>query len=167
QGQASSFDVRNKCIRERWVQMLRDQGSEDGVLILDPTGKVLDATGGDENENATVGPLLDSVDELADTAGCQALFVVHHYGHGGRTRGASKFLGWPDAIWDYRKGDGSQKAPSSEDDLVAALAEADPRFLRAIGRDVEVPWFALDYDGATRRLTAKEQEPPAFDPEPA
>ena len=75
--------------------------------------------------------------------------VVHHAGHAGeRSRGASRLLDEPDAVWTLTK-DAESKQAQADD----PLADTSPtRYLSAFGRDVELTAEALKFDMATRRL---------------
>lgn len=106
-------------------------------LILDPFSKALAHSGLSENSNDDVGRLLDVLDRIKSRAGLTDLFVLHHYGHGRESaRGASVMLGWPDALWNL------QRAKNSPE-----------RFLKAEGRDVELPESGLHFQPADLRLT--------------
>ena len=75
--------------------------------------------------------------------------VVHHAGHGGeRSRGASRLLDEPDAVWTLTKD--SDFAESSDDNPLPALPT---RYLSAYGRDVELLPEALKFDMESRHLT--------------
>lgn len=133
-GRVSTFDVLNESIRKRWADLLR--GTD--LLIIDCLRPLLDALGLDENHDA--GRLLVALDELKAAAGISELIVVHHTGHAGeRSRGDSRILDWPDAIWKVNR----EKADDQDS----------PRYFSAYGRDVDVRDSRLDYDPTTRRLT--------------
>lgn len=75
--------------------------------------------------------------------------VVHHAGHAGeRSRGASRLLDEPDAIWTLTKD--SDFTESSE---ANPLPASPTRYLSAYGRDVELPPEALKFDMGSRQLT--------------
>lgn len=131
-----TWDPRDHQQRKQWAAYLRSMNV--GTLLVDPIGPVLHGLGIEENSNSEVGALLTALDRLCHEADVDELAVVHHAGHGAeqRSRGASVFLGWPDATWELkRETDGSTL-----------------RFLSAEGRDVLLPETALTYDWATRRL---------------
>lgn len=132
-----TWDMRDDEERRRWASYLRQLNV--GILLVDPIGPVLHGLGIEENSNSEVGALLTALDRLCREAGVNELACVHHAGHGAdqRARGASAFLGWPDAIWELKR--------DTED-------TANRRFLSAEGRDVFLPETALAYDWSTRRL---------------
>ncbi|MBM4723174.1 AAA family ATPase [Rhodococcus hoagii] len=133
-GRVSSFNVLDPQTRARWAEMLR--GSD--VVILDCLRPVLDALGLDENREA--GRFLVAFDELLADAEVDEAMVVHHMGHSGeRSRGDSRIVDWPDALWKIVRED-------PDDDSSA-------RYFSAFGRDVEVHEGMLDYTPATRELT--------------
>ena len=132
-----TWDPRDDAQRRRWGKYLRKLNA--GALIVDPIGPILHSLGIDENSNSEVGGFLAALDKLVHEAGIDEHAAVHHAGHGTdqRARGASAFLGWPDAIWQITRGDNGS-------------------FLSAEGRDVMLPETALMFDRATRRLSLGE-----------
>lgn len=132
-GRLSTFNIMEPETRARWARHL---GSAD-VLLFDCLRPALDALGLDENHDA--GRFLEAFDELLVEAGIPEAVVVHHMGHGSeRSRGDSRILDWPDAVWKLVRG---------EDEL------AQQRFFSAYGRDVQVPESQLAFDEITRRLS--------------
>ena len=132
-----TLDLRDNDVRGQWAAHLRSL--DVGTLIIDPIGPVIHGLGIDENDNSQVGAFLTAIDKLCLEAGVAEYAVVHHAGHGEeqRARGASAFVGWPDAWWQItRSEDGS--------------------FLRAEGRDVALDETALVFNSATRHLTLGE-----------
>ena len=101
------WDIRDDQVRTEWAEYLRALGTE--ILLIDPIGPILHGLGIEENSNSEVGRFLTCLDRLCAEAGIRELFVTHHAGHDGeRARGASAFLGWPDAIWSLVR-DGSDR----------------------------------------------------------
>lgn len=134
-GRVAGFDILNPQIRARWAAQLR--GAD--VLIFDCLRPALDALGLDENHDA--GQFLVALDALKAEAGISELLVVHHMGHSGeRSRGDSRILDWPDAIWKVVR-----EKPDDTDS---------PRYFSAFGRDVDVHETRLEFDPLTRRLSA-------------
>lgn len=128
------WDIRDAAVRRMWAEQLASL--DVGVIIVDPIGPILGSLGIDENDNSAVGAYLFALDALVREAGASELLVVHHAGHGSeRARGASAFLGWPDANW-----------------AIVRDEETNVRAFRAEGRDVWVPETNLVYDRNTRRL---------------
>jgi hypothetical protein len=131
------WDIRDDEVRGEWAAFLRSINA--GTLIVDPIGPVMHALGIDENSNSEVGGFLAALDALAHDAALDEHAAVHHAGHGEeqRARGASSFLGWPDATWQITRGDGVS-------------------FLQAEGRDVALEETELRFDRTTRHLTLGE-----------
>lgn len=137
-GRLSSFDILDPATRARWAGHI---GAAD-VLILDCLRPALDALGLSEDKDA--GRFLEALDELTTAAGIAETLVIHHTGHAGdRSRGDSRILDWPDALWKL--------ARDAEDDDGRGPAQA-ARYFSAYGRDVDVPQSLLGFDPATRRL---------------
>jgi hypothetical protein len=77
--------------------------------------------------------------------------IVHHTGHAGeRSRGASRLLDEPDAIWTLTK-DQKPASHTSDEDFWEDMSPT--RFLQAYGRDVSLDPEELEYDEFTRMLT--------------
>jgi hypothetical protein len=138
-GRLSTFDILDPATRTRWAQLL---GPAD-VLIFDCLRPALDALGLDENRDA--GRFLEALDELTTEAGISETLVIHHTGHTGeRSRGDSRIIDWPDAIWKLVR----------DTDADEANPQAAGRYFTAYGRDVDQPETLLAYDPTTRHLTA-------------
>ena len=126
------------------------------AATFDPCDDVLGIA---ENDNTEVGRYLAALDALAREAGIGEVVVIHHTGHEGtRARGASVLLGWPDALWEYTRGtvpDGQSDEPADGDDLLSTIQEhaVAPRYLRAYGRDVDLPRSRVTYDPGSGALT--------------
>jgi AAA domain len=134
-GKAATFDLTQPDIRAKWVAKLR--GMNAAVVILDCLRPVLDALGLSEDKDA--GKFLVQFDALLNEAGVHEAMVIHHMGHSGeRSRGDSRILDWPDAVWSLVK--------ENPDDPHSA------RYFKAYGRDVEVYESLLSYDELTRTL---------------
>lgn len=128
------WDIRDDDVLRQWADYLRS--IDAGTLLVDPIGPVMGALGINENDNSEVNHYLSALDRLAREAGLDEHGIIHHAGHGEeqRARGASAFLGWPDAIWQLTR-------------------DGEARFLSAEGRDVMLPETALTFDRSTRRLS--------------
>lgn len=109
-GKAGSVNILDPGIREMFVSKLAIL--KPTILIVDPIGPIMRAMGVDENDNNTVGNLLDGFNGLRpDIPSLQDILVVHHSGHesqgggqrAGSARGASAWNDIPDAIWNYRR----------------------------------------------------------------
>jgi hypothetical protein len=119
--------------RTELVDMIREQNGE--VLIVDPFGRAY--TGKSQNDTSEVTPWLVRLDEVAQQAGIAELILTAHAGWDAeRTRGASGLEDWADAIV-----------------TLVRDKDTDHRFMRAMGRDVELEEDRVDYDQDTRRLT--------------
>jgi AAA domain len=138
-GACSAFNILVPSVRREWALRLADAGA--GEVVLDCLGPVLAALGLDESKGGEVGRFLSCYEELLAEAGVAESFTIHHMGHQEeRSRGASRLLDWPDAVWKIvRQDHGNPRSP---------------RFLSAYGRDVNVPECRLDYDRETRHLAA-------------
>lgn len=133
-GRLDAFNLLDAVIRQRWVDRLRSLDCD--YLILDCLRPVLDALGLDENHDA--GRFLVAFDAVLTAAGVLDALVVDHMGHSGeRTRGDSRKLDWPDALW---------RLVREDDDPGSA------RYFSAYGRDVDVHEGRLSFDTQTRRL---------------
>ena len=147
-GKASAVSIASPQGRKRFAAWLAGQGA--GCVILDPLAPLLAALGLDENSNADVATFFSWWGEALELAGVRDDLVTHHTGHAGqRSRGASRLLDEPDAIWTLTRED---------DEATGEFSRLDPvRYLSAFGRDVEMHPEALEYDPATRglRLTGK------------
>lgn len=142
-GGAGNWDVRQKQVREALGASLSAAGAT--VLIIDTLGMILDALGIDENSNSEVGEMLSGFDALLAETTISELFIVHHFGHSGdRARGASKLLGWPDALWTYHR---------DEEDDDENLA---PRFFTVRGRDVSLPKSEVLFNADTSQVSMKQ-----------
>jgi hypothetical protein len=118
--------------RVELAAQIREQGCT--VLIVDPFGRAY--SGADQNDAAMITPWLVSLDQVAEMAGCHELLLTAHAGwNGERTRGSSALEDWPDVIVTMTKGTGE---------------DANTRYLRAEGRDVDVDEDALAYDDIRR-----------------
>ncbi|MBM7807653.1 hypothetical protein JOD57_003490 [Geodermatophilus bullaregiensis] len=133
-GKLSGFNILDPVVRAEWAARI---GPAD-FMVFDCLRPALDALGLSEDKDA--GRFLVALDALVAEAGIGELFVVHHMGHSNeRSRGDSRILDWPDAIWKVVKAD-------AEDHSSA-------RFFSAYGRDVNQPESQLAYDADTRRLS--------------
>jgi len=119
--------------RERLVELLRAR--DVSILIVDPFGRAY--TGASQNDPGEVGAWLAELDRFAADVGATETVLAAHAGwNGERTRGSSALEDWADSIVT----------------LVRDPDDDSQRFLRAIGRDVEVEEDRLTFDPATRLL---------------
>lgn len=117
----------------RFGAALRARGVES--LIVDTFTRAF--TGRSQNDAGEVGPFLADLERFARTeVGARDLILTAHAGWSAdHTRGSSALEDWPDSIITLTKDDAGR------------------RFLRAMGRDVDLEEDALDFDPDTRRLT--------------
>lgn len=133
-GRLSTFNILEPAVRAAWAQLL---GAAD-VLVFDCLRPVLDALGLSEDKDA--GRFLEALDELAAEAGIGELVLVHHMGHTNeRSRGDSRILDWPDAVWKLVR--------EEANDLTS------PRYFSAYGRDVDQGEVRLAYSDFDRAYT--------------
>jgi hypothetical protein len=145
-GKASALSLGTDQGRKQFGAWLAAQDAE--VVILDPLAPVLASLALDENSNSEVAQFFSWWSEALMLGGVVDDLVVHHAGHGGeRSRGASRLLDEPDAVWTLTK-DGETK----EADETDPFGESPTRYLSAYGRDVELPAEALSFDYETRQL---------------
>lgn len=146
-GKASAIGLGSGAGRRRFADFLRGEDAE--VVLLDPLAPLLASLGLDENSNADVARFFAWWSEALGNAGVVDDFIAHHAGHAGeRSRGASRLLDEPDAIWTMTR------ASIGDEDDVYGMQEM--RFLKAMGRDVDLPETALGFDPATGALVLRE-----------
>jgi len=134
-GAASSLNIGSEAGRRAWSARLKALKAE--IVILDPVAPLLAALGLDENSNTDVATFWAWWGETLADAGVVDDVVIHHAGHAGeRSRGASRLLDEPDAIWTITK-------DKDED--------AD-RYIEAVGRDVDLSRHVLTYTAETGGL---------------
>ena len=149
-GKASALTLATEQGRQRFATFLRNLQAE--AVILDPLAPLLATLGLDENSNTDVALFFSWWSEVLGLAGVTDDLVVHHTGHAGqRSRGASRLLDEPDAIWTLTKGLGTDPADDE------TLGSTQPRFLSAYGRDVDHSEEGLDYNPDTGHLTFNGQ----------
>ena len=147
-GKASALSLGTEKGRERLIGFLKAVDAE--VVILDPLAPVLASLGLDENSNTDIAQFFGWWSQVLAEAGVADDVVVHHTGHAGqRSRGASRLLDEPDAVWTLTR---------ETDSHTGEFSNLDPvRYLSAYGRDVEMQPEALKFDQATRLLTLTGQ----------
>ena len=106
-------------------------------VVVDPFGRAY--TGSSQNDSGEVGAWLVSLDRFVRAeVGARDLILTAHAGwNGERTRGASALEDWADVVITITRD------PDDETQ----------RFIRAIGRDVELDEDRLDFHAPTRTLT--------------
>lgn len=113
--------------RAQLAQMLREHRTE--VLIVDPFSRAF--TGSSQNDAGEVGAFLTDLDRFArGEAGCRDLILTAHAGWDGeRTRGSSGLEDWADSIITLTRD-----------------PDSDKRYIRAVGRDVDLDERELTID---------------------
>ena len=146
-GRSGALMLSSTAGRKRFSRFLSDHGAK--LVIADPLAPILATHGLVEDSNADVARFFGWWSEALADAGVSDDMIAHHAGHAGqRSRGASRLLDEPDAIWTLTKA----TAHGSEDDDDMLVAD-DRRFLTCYGRDVDLPESGLDFDPATGRLS--------------
>lgn len=146
-GQSSALQLSTKPGRERFTQWLRSH--DVGTVILDPLAPVLASLGLVEDSNSDVARFFAWWSEALADADVTDDLICHHAGHSGnRSRGASRLLDEPDAIWTITRQ--QEKEPGDEDGF---LPVDDTRFMAAYGRDVDIKESVLEYRHDTGLLT--------------
>jgi hypothetical protein len=142
-GKGSALSLGTDKGRERFINFLKDHQAE--VVILDPLAPVLASLGLDENSNTDIAQFFSWWSQVLADAGVADDVVVHHTGHAGqRSRGASRLLDEPDAVWMLTR---------DADEATGEFSRIEPvRYLSAYGRDVDMAPEALAYDTSTRSL---------------
>lgn len=148
-GRSAALGLATPAGRARVAKFLTDNQVE--VAILDPLAPVLASLGLDENANPDVAKFFSWWSETLTDAGVTDDLIVHHTGHDGtRSRGASRLLDEPDAIWNLNR----DKTPeTSDNETVDIFGPVTPRYFSAYGRDVDQPESGLSFNGVTRKLT--------------
>ncbi len=123
--------------RAELAERLRSIGTES--LIVDPFGRAY--TGASQNDAGEVGSWLVDLDRFAraEVGALDLLLTAHAGWNAERTRGSSALEDWADAVITLTK-----------DDSDDGNGE---RYIRAMGRDVEIEEDRLTFDPATRMLT--------------
>lgn len=131
-------------VEKKVVAWLHDNDIE--VLIIDPGARLLPGWPGSynpENDNGTIGEVVQKLDEIKKAGGVRDLFMPLHTGRGANdsgsqhARGATKWDDWVDHLWMMWK--------------KRIEGEGEVRHFKAFGRKVDFPEKLLSYDGATHR----------------
>jgi len=118
------------------------------IAIIEPLAPILAAHGLDENSNTDVATFFSWWTESLTIAGVKDDLIFHHTGHAGqRSRGASRLLDEPDAIWTLAKTEDEDPTDSNPYGNVGV------RTFSAYGRDVELEAQVVTYDPTTRQLS--------------
>jgi hypothetical protein len=127
----------NPFATERGLERLAERLRYYGVraLIVDPWARAFD--GDDLDRTGPAVKMTNKLDQLAEMAGLSEVFVANHTGH------------------DKERGRNSTVLNDWADTIVTLTRDEDTgfRFMKAIGRDVDVPEDRLDFDPETHILT--------------
>lgn len=146
-GRSGALDISTDEGRARFSDFLRAQNV--GTVILDPLAPLLAALGLEENSNADVARFFSWWSDALGAGGVDRDLIAHHAGHdGGRSRGASRLLDEPDAVWTMTRKE--IDGPDGAQDF---------RLLRAMGRDVDLEESVLTFDRVSGRLTLRPESP--------
>ncbi len=148
-GRVSALTLASPQGRQRVAEWLAGLDAE--VVILDPLAPLLGSLGLEEKENSDIARFFSWWSEMLHDAGVREDFICHHAGWDGtRSRGASRLVDEPDAVWTIDR----DKATDEDGDDIYDNNE--PRFLKAIGRDVDLPESLLKFQPATGGLELAE-----------
>ena len=148
-GRVSALTLASEQGRHRVAEWLAGLNAE--VVILDPLAPLLGSLGLEEKENSDIARFFSWWSEMLHDAGVREDFICHHAGWDGtRSRGASRLVDEPDAVWTIDR----DKATDEDGDDVYDNNE--PRFLKAIGRDVDLPESLLKFHPTTGVLELAE-----------
>lgn len=114
--------------------------NEVGFIIMDPAARAWRGLVDNEGDNVQLSEFFGAIDELKRLADVSNFLLAVHTPRDAdldRARGGGEIEAWPDGNWYYAKSRGS-----------------DTRVLRAEGRDIDLPETAMEFDKATRTLTA-------------
>jgi len=136
-------------IEKRVVDWLQTNNIE--TLIIDPGARLLPGWPGSnnpENDNGTIGEVVQKLDEVKLAGGVRDLFMPLHTGRGSNSgdslhaRGATKWDDWVDHLFQMWK--------------KKVEGEGEVRHFKAFGRKVDFPEKLLAWDKATNRYTVED-----------
>lgn len=152
-GRTGTLPLHSEAGRANVAAQLAARGIR--TVILDPLAPLLAALGLDEDSNSDVARFWEWWSDMLARAGCAGDVVAHHTGHEGkRSRGASRLIDEPDAVWTINRP--PQPEGGDDDEIETA---AGPRWFAALGRDVDLPPKGLLHDPSTGRLTVVDGTP--------
>lgn len=149
----ASGDILDPTRRDEMVALLIEHNAK--VLIMDPLNPLLSSSGVEENSSTDVAKWFTAMNDIKERAGLDEIMLVHHFGHNGqRGRGSSKFMDAPDALWTYTMDDTEEDPDDELEDMLGPVKRPGaPRYLSAVGRDVDLPKSVVEFDPETRVLT--------------
>lgn len=141
-----AFNLAVDSHREWLTKGLVEMGCQ--ILIVDPFGA---AFKGEENSNSEVNAWLGFLDQVKEAAGIREVIMTIHTGRGQveegqeRARGATRLNDWADVNWTYTR-----------DDQPGTATPKNRRFLRAMGRAVDLDEISIDWAQDSHHLTVVE-----------
>lgn len=141
------LDFRNDQAVAWLIKWLTDTGTT--ILFADPLAKLYNPTrwGNGSDPNAAYTAWFAVLEDIIREANLRLVFIAHHTGFSedaaNRSRGASAMMDNPTVNMTYRhNGDHADKPAGPQ------------RYLKALGRDVDVDEFEINYVERTRMLYA-------------
>jgi hypothetical protein len=110
----------------------------------------------EENSSSDVARWFNALADIKERTGVTEVMLVHHFGHTGeRGRGSSKFMDAPDALWTYTMDEApeDEAGDEAEEMLGPVRRPGAPRYLSAVGREVDLVKSVVEFDPETRTLT--------------
>lgn len=147
-------DIIDPTRRDQLVKLMVKNNVK--VLVIDPLNPMLAASGVEENSSSDVAKWFNALADIKERSGVTEVMLVHHFGHSGeRGRGSSKFMDAPDALWTYTMDEEEPEDDGEGDEpiLGAVRTTGAPRYLRAVGREVDLPKSVVRFDPETRLLS--------------
>lgn len=147
-------DILDPTRRDELVALMVE--NDVRVLILDPLNPLLSSSGVEENSSSDVARWFNALADIKERTGVTEVMLVHHFGHTGeRGRGSSKFMDAPDALWTYTMDEApeDEAGDEAEEMLGPVRRPGAPRYLSAVGREVDLVKSVVEFDPETRVLT--------------
>lgn len=142
-----ALDLSNEQAVQWLISWITKQGAT--YAILDPLAKLYNPAswGGTGDPNASYNQFWIALERIRREANLRGVLIAHHTGFGeeapDRARGASAMMDCPDVNMSYRLDTDDSGKPDSRG----------PRYLSALGRDVDIEEFEIGY-AANRVLHA-------------
>ncbi|MCG5528593.1 MULTISPECIES: AAA family ATPase [Halorhodospira] len=98
--------VGNPADLEAIIEEVRELNITPSLVVIDTVARCI-GSGLDENSNRDMGAFIAGLDRLRTVCGGSAILLVHHPGHGDKTRGrgATALVGAIDAEWRVERAD--------------------------------------------------------------
>jgi hypothetical protein len=146
-------DILDPTRRDLLVEMIVENSVK--VLILDPLNPLLSSSGVEENSSTDVAKWFNALADIKERTGVTEVMLVHHFGHSGeRGRGSSKFMDAPDALWTYTMDEVQEDEQDEADEMLGPVRKPGaPRYISAVGREVDLAKSVVEFDPETRTLT--------------